>query len=179
MMVNLYHLPWGDEAPRVVPVVVEIPKGTRNKIEYDPKYGVFRLDRVLYSPVHYPGDYGFIPQTLSEDGDAIDALVITTDPSFTGCVVMAQPLGVLVMQDEKGRDEKIIAVPYHDPRFEEVNELTDLRKHTLREVQHFFEVYKELEDKPTAMLGWYGSAYAHEIVLQAHARFMAHYSESH
>ena len=104
---NLYHLPLGEDAPYVVPVVIEIPKGTRNKIEYDPQHGVFRLDRVLYSPVHYPGDYGFIPQTLSEDGDALDALVIITDPTFTGCVIMAQPLGVLVMEDDKGQDEKI------------------------------------------------------------------------
>jgi inorganic pyrophosphatase len=176
-MSNLYHLPLGDEAPYVVPVVIEIPKGTRNKIEYDPQHGVFRLDRVLYSPVHYPGDYGFIPQTLSEDGDALDALVIITDPTFTGCVIMAQPLGVLVMEDDKGHDEKIIAVPYHDPRFEEVNEITDLRKHTTREVQHFFEVYKELEGKPTAMLGWHGSAHARQIIAEAHQRFKERYGQ--
>ncbi|MCX7687287.1 MAG: inorganic diphosphatase [Fimbriimonadales bacterium] len=177
-MQSLYHLPIGEEAPQIVPVVVEIPKGTRNKIEYDPVHGVFRLDRVLYSPLHYPGDYGFIPQTLSLDGDALDVLVLVTDPTFTGCVVMAQPIGTLVMRDEKGEDEKILAVPAHDPRFEEVNELTDLPAHTLREVEHFFEIYKLLEGKPTALLGWRTVRTAHTLIQEAHQRFMAKYGSS-
>ncbi len=177
-MQSLYHLPIGEEAPQIVPVVVEIPKGTRNKIEYDPEYGVFRLDRVLYSPLHYPGDYGFIPQTLSLDGDALDVLVLVTDPTFTGCVIMAQPIGTLVMRDEKGEDEKILAVPAHDPRFEEVNELTDLPAHTLREVEHFFEIYKLLEGKPTALLGWREAHTAHTLIQEAHQRFMAEYGVS-
>ena len=174
-MTNLYHLPIGSEMPMIVSVVVEIPKGTRNKIEYDPHAGVFRLDRVLYSPLHYPGDYGFIPQTLSLDGDALDVLVLVTDPTFTGCVIMAQPIGTLVMHDEKGEDEKILAVPAHDPRFEEVNELTDLRAHTLREVEHFFEIYKLLEGKPTALLGWRTARTAHSLIQEAHQLYRQKY----
>ncbi len=172
---NLYHLPIGTEAPKIVPVVVEIPMGTRNKVEYDPQLGIFRLDRVLYSPLHYPGDYGFIPQTLSLDGDALDALVLVTDPTFAGCVIMAQPIATLVMRDEKGEDEKILAVPIHDPRFEEVNELTDLPAHTVREVEHFFEIYKLLEDKPTALLGWRTARTAHQLIQEAHERFEQKY----
>ncbi len=175
MSANFYHLPIGDQAPYVVPMVVEIPKGTRNKVEYDPQYGVFRLDRVLYSPVHYPGDYGFIPQTLSEDGDAIDVLVLITDPTFVGCVVMVQPIAALVMSDEKGKDEKIVGVPYHDPRFEEVNELSDMRKHNVREIEHFFEIYKELEGKTTALSGWHPSEVARQLIMEAHERYKRTY----
>jgi hypothetical protein len=108
---DFYEMPPGNEAPEIVNVIVEIPKGTRNKIEYDPTDRVFRLDRVLYSPVYYPGDYGFIPGTLSKDGDALDVLVLVTDPTFTGCVLQARPIGVLEMRDEKGFDEKILTVP--------------------------------------------------------------------
>jgi len=169
---NFYDLPIGEQAPEQVPVVVEIPKGTRNKIEYDPKQGIFRLDRVLYSPLHYPGDYGFIPQTLSLDGDALDALVLVTEPTFTGCVVMARPIATLVMRDEKGEDEKILAVPVHDPRFEEVRELSDLPNHLIREIEHFFEIYKELEGKPTALLGWRPAAEAHHLIRESQKRFI-------
>lgn len=168
---SLYRLPIGEDAPAIVPVVVEIPKGTRNKIEYDPHLNIFRLDRVLYSPMHYPGDYGFIPQTLSLDGDALDALVLVTEPTFMGCVVMARPIATLVMRDEKGEDEKILAVPAHDPRFEEVRELSDLPTHLVREIEHFFEIYKELEGKPTALLGWRAANEAHRLIQEAHARF--------
>ncbi len=177
MNANLYHIPIGDRAPSVVSMVVEIPKGTRNKVEYDPRYGVFRLDRVLYSAVYYPGDYGFIPQTLSEDGDALDILVFTTDPTFVGCVVMAQPIAVLVMSDEKGQDEKILAVPSHDPRFQEVNELHDMPHHHVREIEHFFAIYKELEGKPTAVSGWYSSQKAHQLILEAHERYKRTYGK--
>jgi inorganic pyrophosphatase len=123
---DFYEMPPGTEVPEVVNVIVEIPKGTRNKIEYDPTDRVFRLDRVLYSPVYYPGDYGFIPGTLSKDGDALDVLVLVTDPTFTGCVLQARPIGVLEMRDEKGFDEKILAVPAHDPRFDEISDLSNL-----------------------------------------------------
>jgi len=159
-------------------VVVEIPKGTRNKIEFDPALNIFRLDRVLYSPMHYPGDYGFIPQTLSLDGDALDALVLVTEPTFTGCVVMARPVATLVMRDEKGEDEKILAVPAHDPRFEEVRELPDLPAHLVREIEHFFEIYKELEGKPTALLGWRSAQEARQLIQQAHTRFKEKYASA-
>jgi inorganic pyrophosphatase len=175
---SLYQLPIGEDAPELVPVVVEIPKGTRNKIEFDPALNIFRLDRVLYSPMHYPGDYGFIPQTLSLDGDALDALVLVTEPTFTGCVVMARPVATLVMRDEKGEDEKILAVPAHDPRFEEVCELPDLPAHLVREIEHFFEIYKELEGKPTALLGWRSAQEARQLIQQAHIRFREKYGST-
>ncbi len=166
-MMEYYRLPPGDEAPRIVNVVVEIPKGTRNKIEFDPELGVFRLDRVLYSPMQYPGDYGFVPGTLSPDGDALDVVVLVTDPTFTGCVLSARVIGVLEMRDEAGIDEKILAVPEGDPRFAETQELADLPQHLLKELEYFFEVYKDLEGKETAILGWQAAAHAHAIVEEA------------
>lgn len=158
------HVSAGTGAPRVVNVVVEIPKGSRNKIEFDSQLEVFRLDRILHSPVHYPGDYGFVPGTLSPDGDPLDALVLVTDPTFTGCVLSARPIGVLLMTDEKGQDEKILAVPERDPRYEEVSDLSDLPGHTLKELEHFFGVYKDLEGKETAVLGWEPVGRAHQII---------------
>jgi inorganic pyrophosphatase len=162
--VSLYELPPGASAPELVNVVVEIPKGSRNKVEFDPELGVFRVDRVLYSPIHYPGDYGFIPGTLSPDGDALDVLVLVTEPTFTGCVLAARPIGVLEMSDEAGTDEKILAVPQRDPRFDEVRSLSDLPAHLVKEVEYFFEVYKELEGKETAVLGWDDLDSAHAII---------------
>ena len=166
-MMNLYHLPPGDDAPNTVNVVVEIPKGSANKIEFDPEAGIFRLDRVLHSPMYYPGDYGFIPGTLSPDGDALDVLVLVTDPTFMGCVITARPIGVLAMRDEAGKDEKILAVPDNDPRFTEYHDTTDLPAHLLKEAEYFFNIYKELEGKPTVVVGWEGVGKAHEIIQQA------------
>lgn len=171
---DVYELPPGDASPEVVNAVVEIPKGTRNKIEYDPGDGVFRLDRVLHSPVHYPGDYGFIPGTLAEDGDALDIIVLVTDPTFTGCVLEARPVGVLVMRDEKGRDEKILAVPQRDPRYEETTDIASLPGHLLREIEHFFDIYKELEGKPTATLGWEPGRKARTIIRESARRREEH-----
>lgn len=162
-----YDLSPGDRAPEVVYTVVEIPKGSRNKVEYDPELEVFRVDRVLYSPIHYPGDYGFIPGTLSPDGDALDILVLVTEPTFTGCVLSARPIGVLEMRDEAGVDEKILAVPERDPRFDEVRDLSDLPTHLTTEVEYFFEVYKDLEGKETAVLGWQDRSRARSIIRKA------------
>jgi inorganic pyrophosphatase len=165
--VNMHQLPAGQDAPTVVNAVIEIPKDTRNKIEYDRELGVFRLDRVLYSPVRYPGDYGFIPSTLSPDGDALDILVVVTEPTFSGCVMSVRPIGLLEMTDEAGGDEKVLAVPQKDPRFEEVRDLADLPQHLLEEVRYFFDIYKELEGKKTAVLGWYPVGRAHETIREA------------
>jgi inorganic pyrophosphatase len=164
---GLEELTAGKGAPHIVNVVVEIPKGSRNKIEFDHDLEVFRLDRILHSPVHYPGDYGFIPGTYSPDGDPLDALVLVTDPTFTGCVLSARPIGVLLMTDEKGEDEKVLAVPERDPRYEEFSDLSDLPRHLLKELEHFFEVYKDLEGKETAVLGWEPVIRAHQIIRQA------------
>jgi inorganic pyrophosphatase len=164
---NLKDLPAHPDSPNILHVVVEIPKGSRNKVEFDPELGVFRLDRILHSPVHYPGDYGFVTGTLSPDGDPLDALVLVTDPTFTGCFLSARPIGVLLMTDEAGQDEKILAVPNEDPRFAEVEDLSDLPTHLLKEVEYFFQVYKDLEGKQTAVLGWEPVERAYAIIREA------------
>ena len=153
-MASLYSLSPGPNPPEVVHVVVEIPKGGRNKYEYDPARGMFVLDRVLYSAVHYPAEYGFIPGTLADDGDAIDVLVMTTQPTFTGCLLEARPVGMLRMRDEKGEDEKVLAVPTADPNYDGIRELAHIAPHFLREVEHFFRVYKDLERKAVETFGW-------------------------
>jgi inorganic pyrophosphatase len=130
---------------RVVDVVVEIPRGSRNKYEYDHDLGIIRLDRRLFSATVYPADYGFIPDTLGEDGDALDALVLLEEPTFPGCWVTARPVGVFWMRDDKGPDAKIVCVPGGDPRWEEVHEITDVPEMYRAEIEHFFEVYKMLE----------------------------------
>jgi inorganic pyrophosphatase len=141
-----------------VEVFVEIPQGSRNKYEYDKVRRVFFLDRVLYSSVHYPTDYGFIPDTLAADGDPLDALVIVNEPTFPGCVHHARPIGMLDMRDDKGEDAKILAVPLGDPRFGGVQALGDVSSHWLREIENFFETYKRLEDRLTEVRGWRDAA---------------------
>ncbi len=148
----------------ILDVVIEIPKGSRNKYEYDDKRASFRLDRVLYSSVHYPTDYGFVPDTLAEDGDHLDVLVIVTEPTFTGCVILVRPIGVLSMTDEKGVDSKILAVPVRDPRFDEFHALKDVPAHLLLEIENFFATYKVLEGKATATLGWADAPRAMEVI---------------
>jgi len=157
----------------ILDALVEIPKGSRNKYEYDDETGRLRLNRVLYSPLHYPADYGFIPGTLAEDGDHLDVLIVTYEPTFPGCLVPVRPVGVLDMTDEKGRDQKILAVPDGDPRFLEISDLPDLATHFLAEIRHFFEVYKTLEQKETEIIGWQGVAVAEETIRNAQERSRA------
>ena len=147
-----------------IEVVVEIPRGGRNKYEFDRERGVFVLDRVLYSSVHYPTDYGFVASTLALDGDALDALVVVDEPTFPGCHVMARPIGVLAMRDEKGPDQKILAVPIGDPRFDSIQDLHDIDGHWLREIENFFQTYKTLEDKWTDVVGWEDAASAARVI---------------
>lgn len=137
-----------------IEVMVEIPSGSRNKYEYDKARGVFFLDRVLFSSVHYPTDYGYVTETLADDGDPLDALVIVIEPTFPGCHIMARPIGMLDMRDEKGPDQKILAVPLGDPRFRSIHNLGHLDPHWLVEIENFFQTYKALEDKWTEVLGW-------------------------
>jgi len=153
--------------PGLIEVVVEIPRGSRNKYEFDKERGVLVLDRVLYSSVHYPTDYGFITGTLALDGDALDALVVVDEPTFPGCHVMARPIGVLDMHDEKGPDGKILAVPIGDPRFSSIRDLNDIDPHWLREIENFFQTYKALEDKWTDVVGWEGAAAAARAIQEA------------
>ena len=157
--------------PRSVDVLVEIPRGSRQKYELDAKTGRIRLDRVLFSSVHYPADYGFVMDTLGRDGDPLDALVVVEEPTFPGCVVPARPIGTLMMRDEHGEDEKILAVPAGDPRFDEVRGLRDLGRHWLREIENFFATYKELEStKPPEIRDWHDSDVAWQLIDQARAR---------
>jgi len=165
MPFNAWHdLPPGPKPPDELNAIVEIPRGSRNKYELDKETGLFRFDRLLYSAVHYPGDYGFIPRTLADDGDALDVLVMTTEPTFTGCLVPVRPLGVFEMRDDKGLDEKILAVPLEDPLYSEYHRLDDVASHYLREVEHFFEIYKELEGVRTSALGWKDLERAREVI---------------
>jgi inorganic pyrophosphatase len=141
------------DAMGVVVVVVEIPRGSRNKYEVDHDSGAVWLDRRLFSATVYPADYGFIPDTLAEDGDPLDILVVMDDATFPGCHLHARPLGVMWMRDDKGPDAKIIAVHPSDPRFEGATTLDDLPRHLLQEIEHFFEVYKQLEPDKFAHTG--------------------------
>jgi inorganic pyrophosphatase len=157
----------------LIEVFVEIPRGSRNKYEVDKVRGVLVLDRVLYSSVHYPTDYGFVVGTLAEDGDALDALVVVDEPTFPGCHITARPIGVLDMQDEKGQDQKILAVPVGDPRFASIRDLSDIDQHWLREIENFFQTYKALEDKWTDVVGWEDASAAVRVIehaRQLHAR---------
>ena len=152
-------------------MVVEIPKNSTNKYEYDAARGVFRLDRTLYSPVHYPGDYGFIPGTLADDGDPLDVLALVEEPSFSGCVIEVRPVGMLNMIDQKKGDQKIVAVPNRNPRYDEIRNIEQIPAHIRREIEHFFTIYKELEDRPTATLGWGDVNDARKIVLKSRENY--------
>ncbi len=153
--------------------LIEIPRGARNKYEFDEKRGVIRLDRVLYSSVHYPTDYGFIPNTLSEDGDHLDILVIVEEPTFPGCLVPARPIGVLNMTDVNGEDQKILAVPVGDPRFDDVDDIGDISPHWLREIENFFDTYKALEDKRISLHGWDHAERARQVITECRDRYLA------
>jgi len=149
---------------KAVEAIVEIPRGSRNKYEYDSETGVIRLDRVLFSAVHYPGDYGFIPGTHAPDGDPVDVLILVEEPTFPGCRVLVRPIGLLLMRDGKGRDEKVLGVPVADPRFAEVNDLNDLPQHWLAEIQTFFDTYKALEGEEVTTQGWRGAGEASRVL---------------
>jgi inorganic pyrophosphatase len=142
-----------DPADRFI-CVVEIPKGNRNKYEFDPVLGGIKFDRLLMSAATYPTDYGYLRNTLGEDGDPLDALVCLTEPTFPGCLIPVNPVGMFVMTDDKGPDNKIICVPLHDPYWNVNVELEDLPELLRREIEQFFSIYKELEDKVVATDGW-------------------------
>jgi inorganic pyrophosphatase len=163
---------------KTIEAVIEIPKGSRNKYEYDEKRHVFRLDRVLYSSVHYPTDYGYIPNTRASDGDHLDILVLIEEPTFTGCLMAVRPVGMLSMRDEKGTDEKILAVAVNDPRFQHIHSLNEVPPHLLKEIENFFTIYKSLEGKETATLGWFEVDQAWQVITEAEARYRAEAAES-
>jgi len=157
----------------ILPVLIEIPKGSRNKYEYDAETGFMKLDRMLYSPVHYPVDYGFFLNTLGEDTDPLDAMVMVWEPTFSGCLIDVKPIGLFKMYDEKGIDDKILCVPVGDPDWNHLNSLDDAPPHLLKEIEHFFRIYKELEKKKTGVEGWYGRDEAIRIIGEAQERHKA------
>jgi inorganic pyrophosphatase len=140
--------------PGLINVLIEIPAGSKNKYEFDKDLQAFALDRVLYSSVQYPYDYGFVPNTLADDGDPLDGMVLMDQPTFPGCVIAARPIGMLEMIDGGDRDEKILCVPDKDPRYANVKSLSDIAPHRLEEIAEFFKTYKNLEKKVTEILGW-------------------------
>jgi inorganic pyrophosphatase len=151
--VDLSRIPAQPKAG-VLNVLIEIPGGSKNKYEFDKELGAFALDRVLYASVQYPFDYGFVPNTLADDGDPLDGIVMMDQPTFPGCVIAARPIGMLEMVDGGDRDEKILCVPAKDPRYNEVKSLKDVAPHRLDEIAEFFRTYKNLEKKVTEILGW-------------------------
>jgi inorganic pyrophosphatase len=164
---NLWHdVPMGDKAPEEFNVIIEIPKGSHNKYEIDKDTGLIKLDRANYSDAAYPVEYGFIPQTLWDDGDATDVLVLATYPIHPGILVTVRPVGMMEMIDDGESDNKIICVPCDDMRWEDVHDIGDLNQHTLREIQHFFENIKKLKKTPvvTEIKGFVGKAEAMEAV---------------
>ena len=161
---SLLDVKIGPNAPELFNTVIEIPRGSTNKYEVDAKTGIIKLDRVLYSPLFYPFDYGYIPQTHYIDGDPLDVLVLLSHPTFPGCVVEAAPIGVMKMTDDKGPDEKILCVATKDPRFGYRRSVNELNTHTTKEIQHFFEVYKQLEEKAVEIHGWEDRDFAIELV---------------
>jgi inorganic pyrophosphatase len=172
-MTDYLSLPIGEHAPDVVSAVVEIPQNSVNKYEYDKSLNVFHLDRNLHSPVHYPGDYGFIPRTLAEDGDPLDVLVLGDAPTFPGCIYHARPIGLFEMLDQGIPDEKILAYATGNPRFSGIQNYTEVLPHILQEVEHFFSIYKDLEGKRTNVLGWKDRDNAHRVIQLSRERFHA------
>ncbi len=167
------NIPAGTSLPTAVNAVVEIPRGRRSKFEVDRVTGLMRLDRYLYSSSHYPGDYGFIPSTLAEDGDNLDILVMVNEPTFSGCLIQARVLGLFKMTDRGQHDYKILAVPNSDPLFEEMQDLKDVPHPFLREVEHFFATYKQLEGVQIETGGWGDAAAASAEVHASVDRFAA------
>ncbi len=155
-----------------IEVVVEIPKGSRNKYEMDHETGALWLDRHLFTATSYPADYGFVPDTLAEDGDPLDVLVLLDEPTVPGCHIWARPIGVFWMRDEKGPDAKVLAVPAGDPRWAHISDLADVPAHLLLEIGHFFEVYKALEPAKGTEIGrWDGQEVALTEIADARQRF--------
>jgi inorganic pyrophosphatase len=157
-----------------VEMIVEIPKGSRNKYEMDHTLGRLRLNRMLFTSTRYPVDYGYIPDTLAEDGDPLDIMVMLEEPTFPGCSILVRPVGLFWMSDEGGPDAKVLAVPAGDPRFDGYRELRYLPEHLLAEIRHFFDVYKELEPgKGTDIRGWQDRPSAEREIADAQKRWAA------
>jgi inorganic pyrophosphatase len=153
-------------------VIIEIPKGSRNKYEYDKERKVIRFDRMLFSSMVYPSDYGFFPDTLALDGDPLDAMVLTWEPTFPSCVIDVHLVALFDMEDDKGRDQKILCVPKTDPLWNYIEHIDQVPPHLLREITHFFQTYKNLEDKKVKVIGWKDFETAVTVLQEAKDRYL-------
>jgi len=171
-MVNPWHdVEVGDDAPEEVNVIIEIPKNSTLKYELDKKTGLMKLDRVLYSAVHYPGDYGFIPKTYWEDDDPLDIIILSSFPVYPRTIAKVRPIGVIHLVDTKENDDKIIAVYVGDPRYDRYKDVGDIPEHTLLELKHFFETYKHLQNKKVKVLSMQNASYARKYIMQAMKKY--------
>lgn len=178
MAVHLWHhLPSGPNPPDILHAIIEVPKGSRNKYEYGKKEGVIKLDRVLYSPLHYPGDYGFIPRTYFDDGDPMDILVMMNAPTFPGCLIEVRPLAMLKMFDKGEPDYKVLAVPATDPNFDGYIQFSDIPSHFPREVEHFFMVYKQLQGIEVRNQGWAYTSETKNAILKSMENYEENFPE--
>ncbi len=171
-MVNLKDLPIHKNFPDETNAIVEIPEGSRNKYEYDPDLGVFKLDRTLYAAVHYPTAYGFIPGTFYDDGDPLDVLIVATQPLHIGILVEVRPIGVLRMRDDKGPDDKILSVAIYDEHYKDVLRIEQMPHHLLVEIEHFFTTYKHLEGKDVRSFGWEPAEFAKSAIQHAREKYL-------
>jgi inorganic pyrophosphatase len=169
---SLYDVDPGPDCPRVVRMIVEIPKNSSHKYEYDHELDLFRLDRMLYLPLHYPGEYGFIPGTISEDGDPLDILTLVGEPGFPGIMLLARPVGLLDMINCDQPDQKVLAVAHRDPRFDQMQSTDHVFPHSLREIEEFFSIYKDLEGKHVEIRGWRGPDEAHHLIGECRERYL-------
>ena len=170
IMVNYWRdFESGPNAPEEIYIVTEIQRNTRNKYEYDTKMGVFKLNRVLYT--YYPADYGFIPRTLDDDGDPLDAVLLINEPTFTGCVTVARPVANIKMIDEKRQDDKIVAVSTTDPFFKHIKTIDDLPRSVIDELTYFYNNYKRAEGKITEVLKWEDADEAKELITWAQGQY--------
>jgi len=154
-----------------IDVFIEIPKGSRNKYEYDKEKKVIRYDRMIFSSMHYPSDYGFVPETLALDGDALDAMVLVSAPTFPGCLIEVKPLGLFRMHDEMGPDAKLLCVPVSDPMWNKLNSIDEVNPHLIKEIEHFFQVYKDLEEKKVGIEGWENKQAALDSISESKKRY--------
>ncbi|WP_292464952.1 inorganic diphosphatase [Methanolobus sp.] len=157
---------------QVESVIIEIPKGSRNKYEYDKEKKMIKFDRMLFSSMVYPCDYGFFPDTLALDGDPLDVLVLTWEPTFPGCLIDVHPIALFDMEDDMGRDEKILCVPESDPLWNHIESIEQVPPHLLKEIPHFFETYKHLEHKHVKIIGWDGLETAERVIQEAKSRYI-------
>jgi len=177
-MANLWHdISLGKNAPQEINVIVEINKGSKNKYEIDKETGLIALDRAMHTSQDYPFDYGFVPQTLWDDGDALDVVLLTTYPLFPGILVAARPVAIMHMTDSGEGDDKVIAVPLDDPRWAEVQDLADINKHTLKEMEHFFTTYKQIQNKVVEVTGFEGVTAARAAVTKSIELYKKEYAK--